>query len=159
MEQHKKAIDAYTQAAGLATNPADQVVLAFKNGVSYNAIANPMRAMECFKRAINTGEKYSIYLRVPDSYYKIADYQYQKKDFKDALENYELATRKYSGYQDTPWGLFQIGNVYRNQKEYQKAIDTYKLLIQKFPDDYWAKQAQWKLDDTIWEHEYQAVLR
>ena len=159
MEQHKKAIDAYAQAAGLATNPTDQVVVAYKTGISYSSIANPARAMECFRRAIDTGEKYSIYIRVPDSYYKIADYQYQKKEFKNALAIYEQATRKYPGYQDTPWGLFQIGNVYRNQKEDQKAIDTYKLLIQKYPDDYWAKQAQWKLDDTIWEHEYQAVLR
>jgi len=39
-----------------------------------------------------------------------------------------------------------MGNIYKNVKNYPKAIETYKELAKNFPDDYWAKQARWKLE-------------
>jgi tetratricopeptide (TPR) repeat protein len=159
MEQQKKAIDAYAQAEGMASDNSDKVVLAYKQGIAFLDLSNPARAMTCFKRAIETGEKNGVAMRVPESYFKAADYCYQQKDYKNAMDFYEQVTRKYPGFQDTPWGLFQIGNIHKNQKEFQKAIDIYKLLISKYPDDYWTRQAQWKMEDAIWEHEYQSVLK
>jgi TolA-binding protein len=100
-----------------------------------------------------------VFTRVPDAYYRIADEIYKQKDYKGALEYYTKVTRKYSAFQETPWGLFQIGTIYKNLKDYQKAIDVFKDLIQRFPDDYWAKQAKAKMEDTIWENEYQSVLK
>ena len=84
---------------------------------------------------------------------------YKTKDYEGALNQYTHVIRKYPAFQETPWGLFQIGSIYKNLKRYQDAIDTFKDLIRKYPEDYWAKQARWKMEDTIWENEYQAVLR
>ncbi len=157
--QDKKAVDAYTQAVDIASNPVDAVYALYKLGDSYSKIGNTTRAVEAFKKAIDLGEKHSIFVRIPDSYYKIADYYYKQKKFEKALEQYRKVTRKYPTYQDTPWGLFQIGSIYKNLKKYKNAIETFNYLISKYPDDYWSRQAQWKLEDTVWEHEYKAVLK
>jgi TolA-binding protein len=96
---------------------------------------------------------------VPDSYYKIADIRFRQRDFNAALDLYKRVTRKYPSYHETPWGLFQIAGAHRNLRQYREAVDTYRDLMQRLPDDYWAKQAQWKLEDTIWEHKHRAVRR
>jgi len=156
----KKSIDAYQQAITKSSaNYADLVRIHFKTGNVYVKVENPVRAIESFNAAISTGEKNSIFMRVPDAYYRVGDEKYKLKDYKGALEYYLKVTRKYPLFQETPWGLFQIGTIYKNLKEYQNAVTTFKDLIKRYPDDYWAKQAQWKLEDTIWENEYQSVLK
>ena len=157
--QDKKSVDAYRQASDKAKSSMDKVYALYKLGTAYFKIGNATRAVESFQNAIVTGEKHGIFVRVPDSYYKIADHYYKQKDNKKALDYYLKATRKYPAYQDTPWGLFQIGSIYKNLKKHEKAIKTFNTLIHSYPDDYWARQAQWKLEDTVWEHEYRAVLK
>jgi outer membrane protein assembly factor BamD (BamD/ComL family) len=51
-----------------------------------------------------------------------------------------------------------MGGIYKNEKHFDKAIAAFNELIERYPDDYWARQAQWKKDDTVWENEYGAVL-
>ncbi|MDR2591577.1 MAG: tetratricopeptide repeat protein [Chitinispirillales bacterium] len=155
LEQHKKAIDAYTQAlAGNTPTPTDRVIINYKLGNSCAVIGDNSRAINYFAAAIDIGEKNGVYMRVPDSYYKVADINFKQKDFSAALDYYKKVTRKYPAFQETPWGLFQIAGIQRNMKLYREAVDTYKDLMQRYPDDYWSKQAQWKLEDTVWEHEY-----
>gem|GEM_PF-820290 len=159
LKQSNKAMDAYYQAAGRTKDFADQIVAYFKLGAICFEAGNPERAITSFKKAIETGESRKIFSRVPDSYYKIADYKYQQKDYKTANEYYQKAVRKYPTYQETPWGLFQLGNIYKNNRNYSKAIAMYKELIAGHADDYWAKQARWKLDDAVWENEYKTILQ
>jgi len=159
LKEPSKALDAYNQAVAQSHGDADRVYSLYKVGSCYFGVGNGPRAVEAFKKIIENGEKTGSYLRVPDSYYRIADYEYQQKNFKTAFEFYQKATRKYPTYQETPWGLFQSGNIYKNSKDYQKAIDTYRLLAKTYPDDYWAKQAKWKMEDAVWENEYRSVLR
>jgi tetratricopeptide (TPR) repeat protein len=159
LKQLTKAIDAYSQALTLATDISDRLYAGFKLGNTCLEAGNPERAIAAFKKVIDLGEGKRLYMRVADSYYKIADCHYRQKDYKNALENYQKVTRKYPSYQETPWGLFQMGNIYKNTRDYRKAADAYKELIKNYPDDYWAKQARWKLDDTMWENEYQTVLQ
>jgi tetratricopeptide (TPR) repeat protein len=160
MEQDKKSIDAYLQAVAKSpSNYSDQVRAYFKLGNVFVQIGNSSRAIEAFISAITIGEKQSIFMRVPDAYYRVADEKYKLKDYKGALEYYFKVTRKYPSFQETPWGLFQIATIYKNLKKYQEAVSMFKELLKRYPDDYWAKQAQWKLEDTIWENEYQAVLK
>lgn len=160
MEQDKKSIDAYMQAiAKSPSNYSNQVRAYFKLGNVFVRIGNSSRAIESFVSTITIGEKQSIFMRVPDAYYRVADEKYKQKDYKGALEYYTKVTRKYPSFQETPWGLFQIGTIYKNLKQYQDAVNMFKELLKRYPDDYWAKQAQWKLEDTIWENEYQAVLK
>jgi TolA-binding protein len=160
LEDHRKAIDAYNQALqSRGITPADRVIINYKLGNTCLALGDNTRAINFFRAAIDAGEKNDIFVRVPDSYYKIADIRFRQRDFAAALDLYKRVTRKYPSYHETPWGLFQIAGAQRNLRQYREAVDTYRDLIQRFPDDYWAKQAQWKLEDTIWEHEHRAVRR
>lgn len=159
MEQQRKAVDAYSQAVSACTRSGDRVAVYFKLGKTYLAVNNGLRAIESFGHAIETGEKANVFLRVPDSYYRIADEYYRTKDYTKALDYYTRVTRKYPTFQETAWGLFQIGSINKNLKRYQNAVDTFRELIEKFPDDYWARQARWKMEDAVWENEYKAVLR
>ncbi len=159
LKQLTKAMDAYGQAAGQATDNVDRLYASYKLGNVCLEAGNPERAVATFKKIIDLGENKRLFVRVPDSYYKIADFQYRKKDYKNALEHYQKVTRKYPAFQETPWGLFQTANIYKNLRNYRKASELYKDLIKNYPDDYWTKQARWKLDDTMWENEYQTVLQ
>jgi len=159
LEQHKKAVDAYTQALTGSASHTDKVIINYKLGTSCAQIGDKNRAIAYFQAAIDLGEKNNVYVRVPDSYYKVADLKFQQKEFAPALDYYKKVTRKYPAFQETPWGLFQIAGIQRNLKQYREAVETYKDLMQKYPDDYWAKQAQWKLEDTVWEHEYRSVKK
>jgi TolA-binding protein len=158
VKQFTKAMDAYTQAAAAATDCSDRAYAYFKLGNVCMEAGNPQRGVVAYKKNIELGESKRCFARVPDSYYKIADYQYRQKDLKNALETYQKVARKYPGFQETPWGLFQMGNIHKSMRNYRKAAETYKELLKRYPDDYWAKQAQWKLDDAMWENEYQTVL-
>lgn len=159
MMQDKKAVDAYSHAADIARSSLDGVHSLYKLGNAYLKIGNETRAVEAFQKAIVIGEKDKIYVRVPDSYYKIADQYYKQKDYGKALDYYQKVTSNFYAFQDTPWGLFQIASIYKNTRKYDKAIKTFNKLISEHPDDYWARQAEWKLEDTIWEYEYRAVLK
>jgi len=160
LQQHRNAVDAYTQAlANASKRPLDQVVLNFKLGNSSILAGNNSRALTFFAAAVEIGERNNIFFRVPDSYYKIADLKFQQREFASALEDYQRVTRKYPAFQETPWGLFQIANIQRNLKRHREAVETYRELMRLYPDDYWSRQAQWKLEDTIWEHEYRSVKR
>jgi tetratricopeptide (TPR) repeat protein len=158
LRQSSKAIDAYQQAAALGSQAADRLYALFKLGGAYMDAGNAPHSVETYKKVIEFGEKNQALFRVPDSYYRIADQKYQQKDFKSALDMYQKATRKYPTFQETPWGLFQIGNIFKNTKEYQKAIDTYRTLVKTYPEDYWSKQAKWKMEDAVWENEYRGIL-
>ncbi|MBD3357807.1 MAG: tetratricopeptide repeat protein [Chitinivibrionales bacterium] len=159
MEQQKRAIDAYKQAVAQADAPLDKVHAFYKLGESYAAVDNHRRALDAYGEAVETGEKHDIFERVPESYYRTADYYYRNKEADKALEFYKRVTRLYPGYHDNAWGLFQIGNIYKKRGDYDKAVKTYKELMNDHEGEYWAEQAQWKLEDAVWEHQYRAVLR
>ena len=154
-----KAMDAYRLAAAQSKEASDQLYANFKLANAAFDAGNPERAVAVLKKLIETGESRKIFVRVPDAYFKLADYAYQRKDYKNALEYYLRVVRKFPGYQETPWGLFQVGNAFKNLKNYPKAIDAYKELMADHPDDYWSKQARWKMDDAVWENEYKTVLQ
>jgi tetratricopeptide (TPR) repeat protein len=158
LEQRGKAIDAYGLAVQKAPLPADRIYALFKQGGVYMTLDNAPAAVECWKKVIAEGEKNGVYERVPDAYYKLADYLYKKGNLDAALDYYLRVTRKYTVFQDTPWGLFQIAGIHKKKKNFEKAVQTYNDLIQRFPDDYWARQAQWKKEDAVWENEYGAVV-
>jgi tetratricopeptide (TPR) repeat protein len=158
LHQLPKAIESYSQAAALYADGTDKLYALFKLGSEYTEAGNAARARETFVKIVDFGEKNHVVTRVPDAYFRIADADYQAKNFKTALDMYQKVTRKYPTYQETPWGLFQVGNIYKNIRDYQKAIDTFKYLAKTYPDDYWARQAKWKMEDAVWENEYRNVL-
>jgi tetratricopeptide (TPR) repeat protein len=156
--EDKRALDAYIHAANNARSTADRMFAWYKAGNSYLKINNSTRATAAFKKVISIGEKNNANIRVPEAMYKIADVYYKEKKFSNALDMYKNVTRKYPKHQDTPWGLFQIGSAFKNIKKYENAIEAFNTLINTYPDNYWTRQAQWKREDTVWEHEYRSVL-
>ncbi|MBD3421509.1 MAG: tetratricopeptide repeat protein [Chitinivibrionales bacterium] len=159
LEQQRKAIDAFLQAAKIARNDRDKIYALFKAGNAYTEISNPSRAIDAFQSIIDIGKKRSIYVRVPDSYYKIADHYYREKKYDLSLKYYNDVTRAYPRFQETPWGLFQMGNIYKQQKKFDKAVKMYQQVLSDYPQDYWARQARWKMEDARWEHEYKNVFK
>jgi tetratricopeptide (TPR) repeat protein len=157
--EYKKAIDAYSEAAGRYSNPADAAGAYYKLGTACQSAGIAQKALEAFSKAISVGEKNGITDKVPESYYKLADYHYSMKAYEKALEYYTIASGRYKSFHDTPWGLFQIGNIYKNMKNYEKAVRAYDELMNEYRDEYWAGQAKWKKDDALWENEYKTVLQ
>jgi tetratricopeptide (TPR) repeat protein len=158
LEQFKKSVDAYTRAVTVTNACPDQVIAFFKMGNAFSKLGNSTRALSCFDSAIAKGERCTVYLRVPDSYYRSADERYREKDYAGALAYYTKAAHKYPAFQETPWGLFQIGNSHKALGHFKEAFVAYRELVDRFPEDYWAKQAQWKIDDTQWEESYRTSL-
>ena len=154
--QPKKAIDAYSLALSKAVTPLDKTQLWFKKGRTYDDLGNDKRSRIAYDSTIAIGEKNGIKGKTPDALYRIADGLYKSKEFESAQTFYEKATSKYPDFIETPWGLFQEGNIKRSEKKYGDAIALYRDLVKRFPDDYWAKQASWRIDDASWEKEYRS---
>lgn len=153
-DQLKRAVEAYELAVKHGVTSDDKIFAAFKKGEVLIDLKNMGAAIKSFRYAIETGEKSSVFTRVPDSYYRIADHYYRQKEYEKSRDEYLRATRLYPSYQDTPWGLFQIGNIAKNLNDYDRAIAAYDTLIARYPEDYWASQAEWKRKDAVWQYEY-----
>ncbi len=155
-DQLRNADEAYELAARNGRTTEDKVIALFKRGEVFADLKNWPLAIKQYEAVIAEGEKNKTFIRVPDSYYRIADYYYREKKLNEAREKYLRVTRLYPSYQDTPWGLFQVGNTYRAQKQYQKAVSSYQVVTNKYPEDYWATQAEWKKKDAEWQLRYGA---
>ena len=126
----------------------------FKLGKALEQLGNWSDGEKAYNKVISTGKSANLNTRVPDSYYRLADYKYKIGEYKSAEELYIKAGRIFKDYKDTPWGIFQLANISKNLNQLQDAIKGYDNLISKYPDDYWAKQAQWKRSDAVWQYEY-----
>jgi len=153
-DQLRSADESYDLAARNSANTEDRVIAQFKRGEVFVALKNWTMAVKQYEAVIVDGEKNKVFVRVPDSYYRIADYYYKQKKWAEAREKYQRVTRLYPSYQDTPWGLFQVGNIYKTLKQYKNAISSYDVVITKYPEDYWATQAEWKKKDAAWQMQY-----
>lgn len=149
-----RAVDAYTNANKLGISIEDQIYALYKLGTTFMTLKNATQGLQQFENLIKVGESHKVLIRVPDSYYQIADYHYKAKELEKAKGKYEVAVRKYPEYKDTPWGYFQLGNINKNSGNYKDAIAKYDKVMVDFGDDYWAEQAKWKKKDAIWEHQY-----
>jgi len=153
-DEQRRAIDAYDLAVDNSSVAEDSIFSAFKRAEAYVTLDNWSGALSSFELVIATGEANSIYTRVPDSYYRIADHTYREKKYEESRDRYQRVTRLYPSYQDTPWGLFQLGNIAKNEERYDEAIAAFDTLIARFPEDYWASQAEWKRKDAVWQYQY-----
>jgi|GEM_PF-4322189 len=87
-----------------------------------------------------------------------ADMAFRQKDWKTALGLYQGFLKSHPQAQDSPWAQYQIGNAHKAQGSYEQALQDYARVIDNFPDSYWAAQANWQREDTIWQKEFSEVL-
>jgi TolA-binding protein len=152
-DQSSEAIEAYGKAASSAENTYDKLHALFKQGREYASLENWKYALRAFKKVVAQGRD-DGHVRVPEALYRIADHLYEMNEFNDADTYYRDAVRLYPDYTDTPWGFFQMANIAAKKENYQEAVDRYDTLMNKYPEDYWAKQAEWRKKDAIWEYQY-----
>lgn len=148
------AIDAYSNAEKLSINMQDKMYALYKLGTTFMTLKNEVQGIEQFEALIKIGDTHKLKIRVPDSYYQIADHLYKASNLSKSKGTYEIAIRKFPEYKDTPWGVFQLGNINKKSGNYKEAIAQYDKVMVDFPDDYWAEQAKWKKKDAIWEYQY-----
>ena len=84
----------------------------------------------------------------------LADILFKEGKYKDAGFYYKKMISENPDDKDTPWAKYQIGNVLIKLKNPKEAISKFNELIEKHPKSYWAQQAIWKRDDTIWRQQY-----
>jgi len=56
------------------------------------------------------------------------------------------------------WITYQIANCYRKLGLYTDAIKVYKEMRQAYEGTYWAKQAQWYIQDIEWRSKVEEKL-
>ncbi|MDR0303242.1 MAG: tetratricopeptide repeat protein [Chitinispirillales bacterium] len=154
LDQPNQAIDAYKQADALASNNEDKLYAKYKTAEIYNRLKNYSVAEKTYLAVISLGAEAKLTSKVPESYYRLADYYYLNKRWSDAANQYTKATRLFPDYSDTPWGLYQTANCSYHSNKYKEAIEGYDILKEKFPNDYWTKQAEFRRSDAVWKYQY-----
>lgn len=155
----KDGIEAYRAGLPFFKNSKQKLPVLFAIGENYQNIDNPSKAAEYFEEVLKTGGATDQSTYVHDAYLKLGDYYYQQKKYDKAKKYYEVMMGAFPSSADMSWAKFQIGNIYRQYGQLDSAITVYTELVRSNPESYWAKQAKWKLDDTIWQNEYKEVLQ
>ncbi len=154
----KDGIEAYRAGLPFFKTEKEKLPVLFAIGENYQNIDNPAKAAEYFEQITRLAKTAGLSPYVHDAYLKLGDYYYGEKKWDKAQQNYEIMIGSFPSSQDLPWAKFQMGNIYRHKDLYDSAIQAYTELIRNYPDEYWAKQARWKLDDTVWQNEYRDVI-
>jgi len=82
-----------------------------------------------------------------DEYFQLANEQYGKEAYADAIENFKIILEKYPDGKTTPKATFMIGFINANSLEnLEEAKKYYTLFIEKYPDHDLADDAQYELN-------------
>ncbi len=88
----------------------------------------------------------------------LGDLLFAKGELKESAFFYEKMISENPDDVHTPWAEYQIGNIHRELGDNKKAISAYNEVVEKHPKSYWAQQAMWKRDDTIWRNQYREAI-
>ncbi len=89
---------------------------------------------------------------------RLADLEFSAKNWQAALVLYQELTKSHSGFPDADWVHYQLANTYKSQHRYELALNEYTRVIDNYPYSYWAAQAKWRREDTIWRKEFGEVI-
>ncbi len=89
---------------------------------------------------------------------RLADLEFSAKNWQTSLELYLDLLKIHPGFPESDWVHYQIANVYKSQKRYDLALNEYGRVIDNYPYSYWAAQAKWRREDTIWRKEFGEVI-
>jgi len=74
----------------------------------------------------------------------------QKIEYETALDIYKLIIKNNITKDKKMWISYQIANCYRKLSLYNKAVEAYREMQEVYEGTYWAKQAQWYIQDIKW---------
>jgi tetratricopeptide (TPR) repeat protein len=82
--------------------------------------------------------------------FEIAENLYKLGEYETALDIYKLIIKNNNTKDKKMWISYQIANCYRKLSLYNKAVEAYKEMQELYEGTYWAKQAQWYIQDIKW---------
>ncbi len=95
--------------------------------------------------------------------FEIAGNLYELGEYKAAVDIYKLILKNNTENDKRMWVTYQIANSYRKLGLYTDAIKVYREMREAYEGTYWAKQAQWYIQDIEWrskvEEELDMVIR
>jgi tetratricopeptide (TPR) repeat protein len=170
LKDSKKWAAYLDRAYASAKNSVRKAELAQKLGFLHSKFGSTDRAMEYFRKSIQdcpgsaldslakSGSEGIPSAFCSESNLRLADLAFKQKDWKAALATYKQFGQKYPDHKESAWVQYQIANIYKVTNNFESALNGYKRVIDNYPDSYWASQAKWKREDTIWQKEYEEVL-
>jgi TolA-binding protein len=86
--------------------------------------------------------------KTEQDYYVLANEQYGKELYADAIENFKIILEKYPEGETTAQSTFMLGFIYANSLEnLEEAKKYYTLFIEKYPKHDLADDAKYELDN------------
>ncbi len=82
--------------------------------------------------------------------FEIAENLYKLGEYETALDIYKLVIKNDITKDKKMWISYQIANCYRKLSSYNKAVGAYREMQEAYEGTYWAKQAQWYIQDIKW---------
>lgn len=161
MKDMKKWSAYLEKAQASAKDPARKAGLWHRSGLLHGRHGRPDRAIEFHRKvlaACGAGAVGDAEALCPDSRLRIADLEFKRKRWKEALAEYRAFDGAYPDHKEGAWVHYQIANIHQANRNLEQALNQYKKVIDNYPDSYWASQAQWKREDAIWRKEYEEVL-
>ncbi len=145
-------------ALASAKDPLRKAQSAQQLGYLHAKYGNSDKAAEYFKRSMVECRDSALAALCAESQLRLGDMAYRKKDWKGAMGQYRIFAGKYPNHKESAWVHYQMANIYKATNNFESALNEYKRVIDNYPDSYWASQAKWKREDTIWQKEYEEVL-
>ncbi len=159
LQKDGKKSSLYLEKAYVSSkDPVRKASLSQQQGFLYSRFGNTDKAMDFFRRSMADCKDAALAAVCAESQLRLADMTFKKKDWKGAMTQYRQFATKFPEHKESAWVHYQIANIYKLTNNFESALNEYKRVIDNYPDSYWASQAKWKREDTIWQKEYEEVL-
>jgi len=106
---------------------------------------------ESEKVSINEEEEIIHPFEIAENLYKLGEYQ-------AALDIYQLIVKNNITKDEKMWISYQMANCYRKLNSYNEAVEAYSEIEEVYEGTYWAKQAQWYIQDIVWRSEVEEKM-
>lgn len=158
LKDSKKHSGYLEKALAGAKTPARKASYAKQLGALHAKYGGIDKAMEWYRKAASDCKDPALAEDCAESRLRLADLAYRKKDWKGAMDLYRKFVAADPEHKESPWAHYQMANIYKVTNNFESALNEYKRVIDNYPGSYWASQAKWKREDTIWQKEYEEVL-
>ncbi len=114
-------------------------------------VENADEGVEESEKVINNGDEIIHPFEIAGNLYKLGEY-------KAAVDIYQLILKNNTENDKRMWVTYQIANCYRKLGLYTDAIKVYREMREAYEGTYWAKQAQWYIQDIEWSSKVEGKL-
>lgn len=109
--------------------------------------------------------RYSFTSYAPLAELKLADINFEREEYQDAIANYDEFIKMHPGHKEIPYAIYkkglsyfkQIGGQDRDLTPTEAALTVFEMLLSRYPEISYAKEASKKIDickKTLAENEF-----